>query len=477
MLLRLLLLVAGQAAAAAAALVASCADPADCTHDLQQAILRAHWPAGPGALHIPLPRGARTWITRPLFINVSNLQVTFAPGVVLEAKAHEFHGIFDSLLTVAPWSRSDHTGPTFPNNVTNISLVGYGATLRMRKLDYQNHSRDPSMESYSKSEWRHGLQLSRTKGVAIVGVTIEDTGGDGIALGASAMFVEDTRVTDCILANNHRQGMSVGVSTNLLVERTQFVNTSGTPPQGGVDLEPDRATTKLSNIAFRDCVADGNAGHQFQAWLGKFNASTEPVSIRFENCSANGRGLGTSFGTAPAGFMFGGMAPGLRGSISVLNSLVTETSGPGALFRRPTAAATFNISFRNTLIDRVARCTASDHGCAKDMHYLDDFLNFDAAPLSVFMDPGKNDAIAPNAVLGGISFDNCTVVDDQPRPYFLLNATWPDGTETRRLEKVRFVDGTVVAPSKRSCRAQVSSGGATELALDPMTCTTNQLNE
>ena len=234
-------LLAGRAAAPAAApppldaVVATCADdPADCTDDLQQAILRASWPAGPGALHIPKLAGARPWISRPLFVNVSNLQITLARGVVIAAKAHEFHSIFDSLLTIAPWSKSDHGGPTYPPNVTNISLVGYGATLRMNKLDYQNRSRDPTMENYSKSEWRHGLQLSRTKGVVIAGLTIESTGGDGIALGASAAFVEDTSVADCILTHNHRQGMSVGVSTNLLVERTLFLNTSGTQPQGGV---------------------------------------------------------------------------------------------------------------------------------------------------------------------------------------------------------------------------------------------------
>ena len=245
----LALLLAGHPAAAATdlihpqppPLVASCNDPADCTRDLQQAFLQAHWPAGPGALHIPLLSGARPWTTCPLFINVSNLQVTLARGVIIAAKAHEYHSIFDSLHTIAPWSKSDHTEVTYPN-VTNISVVGYGATLRMRKPDYQNRSHDPAMENYSKSEWRAGLQLSRTKGVVIKGLTVESTGGDGISLGASADFVEDTWVADCILRDNHRQGMSVGVSTNLLVERTQFLNTSGTLPQGGPSCAISRAT-------------------------------------------------------------------------------------------------------------------------------------------------------------------------------------------------------------------------------------------
>jgi hypothetical protein len=110
------------------------------------------------------------------------------------------------------------------------------------------------------------------------------------------------------------------------------------------------------------------------------------------------------------------------------------------------------------------------HGCADGIHYLESFFNFDAAPLSIFMDPGKHDVIAPDAVVGGLYFENCTVIDDQPRPYFILNATWPDGTETRRLANVRYT-GTVETTSKQFCRAVVSSAGTSTLALTPTTCT------
>jgi hypothetical protein len=303
--------------------------------------------------------------------------------------------------------------------------------------------------------------------ILIAGLTITTTGGDGISQGVSADFVVDTRVPDCILTDNHRQGMSVGLSTNLLVERTLFLNTSGTQPQGGVDLEPDLPTSKLVNITFKDCVADGNAGHQFQAWPGNFNASTEPVSITFDNCRANGRGLAPSFGTAPASFFLSGMAPGLRGSISVLNSMVTNTSGPGALFRRPTAAETFSISFQNTHFYRVARCTPSQHGCASSTRYENYFFNFDNSPLSMSMDPGKA-VVATNAILGGINFDNCTVIDDRPRPFLMLNASWDPG-EIRGLSNVRF-DGAVTVVSEQFCHAAVNSRGTTNVSAAPTTC-------
>ena len=235
-----------------------------------------------------------------------------------------------------------------------------------------------------------------------------------------------------------------------------------------VGAEPDLATTSLRNVSFVDCVADGNAGHQFQAWLGKFNASTEPVSITFDNCTANGRGLLPSFGTAPAGFFFGGFAPGLRGGISVVNSAAINTGGPGALIRRPTAAATFSVSFRDTLFENVARCTKAQHGCATDQYYENYFFNFDGAPLSMFMDPGKTDVIADGAVLGGLSWENCTVRDDRPRPFLLLNASWVGG-ETRRVANVWF-DGTVEATHQESCHSSVDSGGADNVSTTPTVC-------
>ena len=42
------------------------------------------------------------------------------------------------------------------------------------------------------------------------------------------------------------------------------------------------------------------------------------------------------------------------------------------------------------------------------------YLNFDAAPLSIFMDPGSSDVIAADAIVGGVRFDNCSVLDDRP---------------------------------------------------------------
>ena len=73
-------------------IVATCADPTDCTDDLQRAILAAHYPVGSGQLLVPaLPNGV-PWIVRPIFLNVSNLRITFAPEVEVLAMRDEFRG-------------------------------------------------------------------------------------------------------------------------------------------------------------------------------------------------------------------------------------------------------------------------------------------------------------------------------------------------------------------------------------------------
>ena len=147
------------------AIMATCVDLTDCTDDLQRSILLAHYPVGPGALFVPLLPGGKPWTVRPIILNVSDIRITFARGVEILAKRDQFHGIHDCLFAASM--------------VRNLTLVGYGATWRMRKADYQNKS-EGGAQPYTKAEWRHGLQLHDTEDVVVAGLTVTQTGGDGI---------------------------------------------------------------------------------------------------------------------------------------------------------------------------------------------------------------------------------------------------------------------------------------------------------
>lgn len=54
-----------------------------------------------------------------------------------------------------------------------VTLIGHGATLRMRRADYGNTS------LYKHSEFRMGLSFYGVRQLRIEGLTVEETGGDG----------------------------------------------------------------------------------------------------------------------------------------------------------------------------------------------------------------------------------------------------------------------------------------------------------
>ena len=84
-------------------------DPDDSTAALQGAI-DSH------AKRVRVPYMGAPWIVRPIALR-SDQEIDFDPGVVILAKKGEFRGPGDSLFTA--------TG------VNNLTLRGYGATLRM----------------------------------------------------------------------------------------------------------------------------------------------------------------------------------------------------------------------------------------------------------------------------------------------------------------------------------------------------------
>ena len=146
------------AAATPKVFVVQCDNSTDCTLPLQSALDNAT------ADVVFVPGRASVWHTRPLQLNRSNVELRLGPGTVLQARRGFFHGADDMVLVV--------------KSATNVSITGDGHTsaIRMWRIDYRNVS------LYSKAEWRHGVGVYDTALFTISGVTIAETGGDGIYL-------------------------------------------------------------------------------------------------------------------------------------------------------------------------------------------------------------------------------------------------------------------------------------------------------
>ena len=246
-------------------------DAADSTAYLQAAI-------NSGAAKLIVEKMPSPWVVTPLKA-ASNQHIVFEGGAVLLAKRGEFVGRSDRLFAV--------------DGVENVRITGYGATLRMWRDDYAR-GKDGKGRDYRRGEWRHTLSVSGSRNVFIEGLTLEESGGDGIYISSQTpeKTSRDVVIRDCVCDRNHRQGISVISAENLLVENCVFKNTKGTAPEDGVDFEPNNPGDRFINCVFRNCVSENNAGNGFELALSQSRNTTTPCSIRFENCRTVGDCMG-----------------------------------------------------------------------------------------------------------------------------------------------------------------------------------------
>ncbi|NOY81307.1 MAG: right-handed parallel beta-helix repeat-containing protein [Kiritimatiellaeota bacterium] len=349
-------------------------DPADSTAALQAAI-------DSGAPKLIVDNVGQTWITRPLFA-ASNQEIVFEKGVVVEAKKGEFKGGNDSLLTV--------------RERENVTLIGYGAVLRMRRADYD----DP--KQYKKAEWRMVLNILSSKNIKVYGLTLALSGGDGIYLGVSKRGVtnRNIHIKDVICDRNYRQGISVISARDLLIENTVMRDTRGTPPMAGIDFEPNHAGEELVNCVMRNCVSENNAGYGYVLYVPTLRAESAPLSIRLENCIS--RGNSSDFGLSTGN----SEADAVGGSVEVVKCRFERSRGVSISIRnKPVAGA--RVRFQDCVIDTPAAEKP------------------ELPPISITASARCRRAV------GGVKFGRLRVIDPVERPVFDYYAWFsPGGVKT-----------------------------------------------
>ncbi len=277
----------------------------DSTEALQAAI-------NSGAPKLIVENMGRPWIVRPLLL-ASNQEITFEEGCELLAKRGEYKGTNETLMTA--------------RDVENVVLRGEpGATFRMWKQDYDNP------ELYQKGEWRHCLSLRGARNIEIDGLTLMSSGGDGIYLGTGPEGSTNTDITirNVICDDNYRQGISIITAENLLIEDTIMRNTFGTPPQAGIDFEPNNPAERLVNVTMRNCLTENNNSYGYVLAISPLNATSQPISMRFENCrSVNDAGPGFSYNAG------GTIETAVDGLVEFVNCHVEGSGGSGIAITKP----------------------------------------------------------------------------------------------------------------------------------------------
>jgi hypothetical protein len=240
-------------------------DRSDGTSAIQEAV-------DSGAATVVVPFMPEPWIiSRPLVIRTGRVEILLEPGAVLLAKEGAFRGGGDCLIQA--------------DGAEDFSIVGYGATLRMRKHDYMK-------SPYETAEWRHAISLSGVTHARIAGLRIESAGGDGIYVGVLRRLgvhvpCEDLALQDLEIHDSYRQGISVISARRLLIENCEITGSSGARPMSGIDFEPNGGDPGFEDCLVRACRISGNAGVGILFVLTKLAANTAPVSIRVQDCQIN----------------------------------------------------------------------------------------------------------------------------------------------------------------------------------------------
>ncbi|WP_417849192.1 hypothetical protein [Thalassoglobus sp.] len=334
-------------------------DPVDSTKSLQSAI-------DSGAKRVIVEDMGQPWIVTPLRA-ASDQELVFEKGAVLQAKRGEFKGGTDSLLNIV--------------NKKNVTVTGYGATFKMHRDDY-------AKAPYRKAEWRNTLLIRGSSNIKISGLTMIESGGDGIYLGVGSggKTNKDIHILDVVLDKHYRQGISVITAENLLIENTIMKNTAGTNPMAGIDFEPNHANESLVNCVMRNCVAEDNTGVGYAFYLPNMTSKSKPISIRLENCIARGSNR------APISFTNGegGDQGPMTGTVDFIDCDFSGGNGAVATLRsKPLEGA--KIRFVNCNLKPGA-------GDAK-------------TPVIQFMT-----RVGDQRDVGGIHFENCVIEDPIGRP-------------------------------------------------------------
>ena len=277
-------------------------DPKDSSRSLRAALAS-------GAGTVLVPAMASPWRTGPLMLRGS-LTLILEPGAEIAALEGAFLDSGDCLLEA--------------DGAADLIIIGYGAKLSMRKADYR---RVP----YQDSQWRHALSLREPLRAMVSGLSIEDSGGDGVYIGQrrGRPVPEDVVLQDLRIRGNYRQGISVTSARGLRILRCDISGTSGHLPGAGIDFEPNSELFGFADCLVLSCSIYDNAGPGVLVYLANRSEEEMPTVIEVRDSVVRG---------FPYGIYVGGLGAGARGSLLIaggrVSGLVRKVPGAGFALER-----------------------------------------------------------------------------------------------------------------------------------------------
>jgi polygalacturonase len=138
-------------------------------------------------------------------------------------------------------------------NVNNVEIVGGNVVGERTKHEGTG------------GEWGYGINVSGSSAVFVHDITVSNSWGDGVLVGATgsgrtAVLSTNVTLNNVISKNNRRQGLTIGPVTDLYVVNSSFTGSNGTAPQAGIDIEPQTQGT-VQQVRIEKTTMSDNAGN------------------------------------------------------------------------------------------------------------------------------------------------------------------------------------------------------------------------
>lgn len=112
----------------------------------------------------------------------------------------------------------------------------------------------------NSGQWGMGIWINNSNNVSVIYPKIINCWGDGIYLGneKGSRNNENIVISNGILDNNRRNGISIVAGNNVLVERMLISNTNGHNPKSGIDIEPNSNDDYIGDIRINNVTTFNN---------------------------------------------------------------------------------------------------------------------------------------------------------------------------------------------------------------------------
>lgn len=138
------------------------------------------------------------------------------------------------------------------------------------------------------TEYWAGINVLSSNNIVLENLIIKDFHGDGITLSeysTSEIPTENVVIRNCFIDGSYRNGISLIAVNNVDIGGCIISNTSGTSPQSGIDIEPNRAYQTCNEIFIHDCFFEQNASSGIAI---DYHNSPSEISVMISNCTFKG---------------------------------------------------------------------------------------------------------------------------------------------------------------------------------------------